>query len=439
MMQEPAHLNLAHSQALAERARRVIPGVTQTASKRPEAFAPGVFPDFVVSGRGSHVWDVDGNEYVDFVMACGPVTLGYCYPAVDDAIREQLIRGIIFSRPTALEGEVAERLAQMVPCAEMTRFFKGGVEANSAAVRLARAFTGREKVASCGYRGWHDQWAVTHSPRGIPSILDTVVREFRYNDLDSLRALLEEEPGQYAAVILDAVSGEAPKAGFLRGVRELATRYGALLIFDEIVTGFRLAPGGAQEYYGVTPDLAVFAKGIANGMPLSAVCGRSDVMAMATQVFMTLTYGDEQLSLAAAKAALDIIREHDVCGHIGRMGARLTTGVRAGLMGTGVPFDCTGEPAMPAFIGTKRFADQILDEAEQSRAWHFLLAGLAQRGILWRKHSLLLPSYSHTESDIDRAIAACNEVFAELASTLASGELAEVTSLTDLPLGFRRL
>ena len=278
MISPKDQLSLTRSAELEARARRIIPGVTQTASKRPEAFAPGAFPDFIERGRGSHVWDVDGNEYIDFVMACGPVTLGYCYPAVDQAIQEQLGRGIIFSRPTALEGEVAEALADIVPCAEMTRFFKGGAEANSGALRLARAYTGRSKVASCGYRGWHDQWAVAHTPRGIPAELAGLILEFRYNDLDSLQRLLEANPGQVAAVIFDAVSGDLPEAGFLAGVQALAQRHGALLIFDEIVTGFRLAPGGAQEYYGVTPDLAVFAKGIANGMPLSAVCGRRDIM-----------------------------------------------------------------------------------------------------------------------------------------------------------------
>ncbi len=432
-------LKLDNSRALAEAAARRIPGVTQTASKRPEAFAPGAFPDFVERGRGSHVWDVDGNEYVDFVMACGPVTLGYCYPAVDEAIRAQLERGIIFSRPSSLEGEVAERLAALVPCAEMTRFFKGGAEANSAALRLARAFTGRQMVLSCGYRGWHDQWAVAHTPAGIPPELRGLIGEFRYNDLGSLAQLLDVHKGEVAAVILDAVSGEAPAPGFLQGVAGLARAAGALLIFDEIVTGFRLAPGGAQAHYRVTPDLAVFAKGIANGMPLSAVCGRRDVMMTANDVFMTLTYGDEQLSLAAARAALKEIAEKDVCGQIRRMGERLVAGVGAAIDATSVPFACRGEPAMPAFVATGVVRGREIGPEEQNRGWYYLLAGLARRGILWRKHSLLLPSYSHTNEDVDVAVAAGREVFEELAGLLAAGSLQEVVPLADVPLGFRRL
>ena len=433
------NLALDRSLALGQRAARFIPGITQTASKRPEAFAPGAFPDFIERGQGSRVWDVDGNEYIDFVMACGPVTLGYCYPAVDQAIAEQLRRGIIFSRPTALEGEVAERLAEMVPCAEMTRFFKGGAEANSAALRLARAYTGRRKVASCGYRGWHDQWAVAHTPAGIPRELADLILEFRYNNLASLAAVLDANPGQVAAVILDAVSGEKPGAGILAGVQDLAHRHGALVIFDEIVTGFRLAPGGAQEYYGVKPDLAVFAKGIANGMPLSAVCGRRDVLSKATDVFMTLTYGDEQLSLAAARAALAEIRDHDVCGHLRRIGEQLVAEVQAAIDETGVPFACRGEPAMPAFVATGVFKGRTLDGEEQGRAWYYLLAELARLGILWRKHSLLLPSYSHTTGDVALAATACRQVFAALAHLLDTGTLHDAVPAIKLPVGFRRL
>ena len=431
-------LPLTRSAELEARARRVIPGVTQTASKRPEAFAPGHFPGYIERGQGAHVWDVDGNEYIDFVMACGPVTLGYCYPAVDQAIAEQLRRGIIFTRPTALEVEVAELLTQMVPCAEMVRFFKGGVEANSAALRLARAFTGRESVVSCGYRGWHDQWAVAHTPRGIPRALTPLISEFQYNDLDSLEQALAGLQGQVAAVIIDPVSGRVPLPGFLEGVRDAAHRHGALLIFDEIVTGFRLANGGAEEYYGITPDLAVFAKGIANGMPLAAVTGRRDVMEVAREVFITLTYGDEALSLAAAKAALNVYLRHDVPGHLWRVGQALVDGVSAALAATGAPFAFGGVAPMPAFLGTGQFRGRPLAAAEQQRAWLYLLAELARRGILWRRQSALVLSYSHTNEDIAHAVAACHEVLPDLADRLAAGTLDQAVDFTPPP-GFNRL
>jgi glutamate-1-semialdehyde 2,1-aminomutase len=439
MSADKSKLKFNKSLALTTHAAQFIPGTTQTASKRPEAFALGAFPDFVDRAQGARVWDVDGNEYIDFVMACGPVTLGYCYPEIDRAIQGQLAKGIIFSRPSALEAQVAEMLAEIVPCAEMTRFFKGGAETNSAALRIARAYTGREKVASCGYRGWHDQWAVAHTPKGIPQCLTGLIAEFKYNDLVSLETLLENNPRQFAAVIIDPVSAEAPQEDFLRGIKEITHKHGALLIFDEIVTGFRLAPGGAQEYFGVVPDLAVFAKGIANGMPLAALTGRRDVMQTATRVFMTLTYGDEQLSLAAARATLNILRERDVCGHIWRVGRRLVEGVRQIIEETQTPFAFRGVEAMPAFVATNQFAGKSLSDEEQNRAWYYLLSELAQRGILWRKHSLILPSYSHTDNDIDRAVEAMEQVLSNLRDLLAAGQLREAIPATDLPVGFKRL
>lgn len=432
-------LKLDRSRELESRGRKFIPGTTQTISKRPAAFAPGYFPEFVDFAKGSHVWDVDGNEYIDYVMACGPVTLGYCYPAVDQAIQQQLTRGIIFTRLTSLEGEVAEILSEVVPCAEMTRFFKGGVEANSAALRLARAFTNRERVVSCGYRGWHDQWAVAHTPRGIPHCLGDLIHEFKYNDLTTLESALSANPDQVAAVIIDPVSGERPEEGFLAGVKELAHKHGALLIFDEIVTGFRLAVGGAQAYYNVIPDIAVFAKGIANGMPLSAVTGRREVMNMATEVFITLTYGDEALSLAAARATLKVLREENVSGHIWGQGKALVDGVSEAIADTGVPFAFTGIQAMPAFVATHMFRNNPLDEETQQKAWVYLLGELARRGIIWRKHSLILPCYSHSHEDIAYTAAACREVFTHLSHKLEAGTLQDDLRLAELPVGFKRV
>jgi glutamate-1-semialdehyde 2,1-aminomutase len=426
------------SNALEKRARAVIPGVTQTISKRPESFALGSFPTYIDHGRGSHVWDMDGNEYVDFVMACGPATLGYCHPEVDQAIMAQLQRGIIFSRLTALEIEVAELLTALVPCAEMVRFFKGGAEANSAALRIARGATGRDVVVSCGYRGWHDQFAINQNSRGVPRALASVTKEFKYNDLASLEAVLDAHPNQVAAVILDPLSGQLPAEGFLAGVKELAHKHGALLIFDEIVTGFRVATGGAQQHFGVTPDIAVFAKGIANGMPLAAVAGSRDAMRVAADLLITLTYGDESLSLAAAKAALTIYQQHDICGHLWRIGQAITDGVREAIAETGAPFGMGGLAPMPAFFCTGEFRGRALADNEQQNIWFFLMAEMAQRGVIWRRHSLLLPSYAHTDDDVDLAVAACGEVFSELVERLAAGTLEDVAPFAEAP-GFRRL
>ena len=429
-------LPLNQTEGLEARARKVIPCVTQTASKRPQAFAPGRFPTYIARGKGSHVWDVDGNEYIDCFMACGPAVLGYCYPQVDRAIAEQLERGIIFSRPTALEVEVAELLTEMIPCAEGVRFLKGGAEANSAALRMARAYTGRETVLICGYRGWHDQWAVLRDLPGIPRALASLTHGFSFNDLDSLRTALDAHPSQVAAVMIDPVARYAPEPGFLEGVKDLAHRHGAVLIFDEIVTGFRVAKGGAQQYYDVIPDLAVFAKAIANGMPLSAITGLRDILATGNAI--SLTYGDEALSLAAAKAALAVHVQHDVAGHLWHVGQALMDGIQAGIGGTGVPFELSAIAPMASFVETGSFRGSKVSVEDQQCAWAFLLAELARRGVIYRRNSSFLLSYSHTEEDIAHVVTAFRETFTDLAELLQAGSLAGKVSLTGAP-SFRRL
>jgi len=429
-------LPLSKTTELEDRAQRVIPCVTQTASKRPQSFAPGRYPTYIARGEGSHVWDVDGNEYIDCFMACGPALLGYCYPAVDRAIAEQLGRGIIFSRPTALEVEVAELLTEMIPCAEAVRFLKGGAEANSAALRMARAHTGREIVLICGYRGWHDQWAALRDLPGIPRVMSSLTVAFEYNDLDSLQAAFDAHPDQVAAVIIDPISRYAPEPGFLEGVKELTHRHGAVLVFDEIVIGFRVARGGAQAYYNVTPDLAVFAKGIANGMPLSAVAGQRDILQAGDSI--SLTYGDEALSLAAAKAALTVQIEHDVAGHIWRVGQELMDALQVSIDDTGVPFELSAIAPMAAFVDTGMFRGGAVRAEDQQRTWTYLLSELARRGVIHRRNSSFLLSYSHTDEDVAHVAGAFADVFADLAERLADGSLAEQEALTEVP-SFKRL
>lgn len=311
-------LNIHNSVELFDKAIELIPGGSQTGSKRPSVFAPGAYPIYVDRGRGSHVWDVDGNEYIDYVLALGPITLGYCYPAIDKAIRGQLERGIIFGLLHPLEVEAAEAIKSVVPTAEMARFFKTGAEAVSAAVRVARAFTGRDKVASYGYHGWHDIWACASPPPasdGVPKEFRYLVHSFSYNDFDSpssLRSLLERHPGEFACVVMEAISyWDMPKEGYLQDVRRLTEEHGALLIFDEIVTGFRLALGGAQEYFQITPDLAVIGKGVAAGMPLSAVVGKAKYMSRMADLMISITHGGETLSLAACVSAIRDVQDEE--------------------------------------------------------------------------------------------------------------------------------
>ena len=298
-----AYPAIAESQRLLERAAGLIPALTQTLAKGPTQHVQGVAPAYLRRGQGCHVWDVDGNEYIDYTMGVGPLSLGYAYPAVDAAIQRQLADGITFSLMHPLEVALAERLHAILPNAEMVRYAKTGAEATSAAVRRARAYTGRDKVLCCGYHGWHD-WYVSVLGRGagVPQAVQDLVHTFAYNDPASLRAAIDHDT---ACVILEPMTFELPRDGFLPEVQAICREHGALLIFDEMWTGFRLALGGAQQYFGVTPDLACYSKAIANGMPLAVLTGRAEVMRLLhEEVFFFSTFGGEALSLAAAMATL---------------------------------------------------------------------------------------------------------------------------------------
>lgn len=317
------------SQALLKRAEKVIPLGSQTFSKSHIQLPHGAAPLFLTRGQGARVWDVDGNEYVDLVCGLLPVVLGYCDPDVDEAILRQAQNGISFSLATELEVELAERLIEIIPCAEMVRFGKNGSDVTSAAVRLARAVTNRERIAACGYHGWQD-WYIGATTRdfGVPASVRGLTHRFPFNDAEALDKLLQEHPGQFACVILEPVGAEEPKPGYLESVREITHRHGALLIYDEIIAGFRVRLGGAQEYYGVAPDLACFGKSMGNGMPISAVVGRADLMRRFEDVFFSGTFGGEALSLAAAIAVIDKMSRENVIEGLWNRGRRLADEAR---------------------------------------------------------------------------------------------------------------
>jgi len=293
------------SNELYERALKTIPLASQTFSKSAMNFPRGASPLFLERGQGAYVWDYDGNKYVDYVLGLMPIILGYCDPDVDEAIRNQLNNGIIFSLPSDLEVQLSEKLIELIPCAEMVRFGKNGSDATSAAIRLARAHTGRDRIAVCGYHGWHD-WYIGTTVRnlGVPKSVQDLSSKFIFNDLDSLESLLKTKPTSFAAVILEPTGVCEPEDGFLEGVRELCDQYGVVLVFDEIVSGFRVDMGGAQKKYGVIPDLATFGKAMANGMPISAIVGKREIMKLMDDIFFSGTFGGETLSLAAALATI---------------------------------------------------------------------------------------------------------------------------------------
>ncbi|HOE10052.1 MAG TPA: aminotransferase class III-fold pyridoxal phosphate-dependent enzyme [bacterium] len=414
-------LQLTQSQQLLKRAETVIPCQTQCFSKGPTQFVKGVSPHYLIRGAGCRVEDVDGNSYIDYLGALGPITLGYNHPKVNEAIRRQLDDGALLSLPHPLEVEVAEKLVECIPCAEMVRFTKTGSEATSAAVRIARAYTGRDLIVQSGYHGWHDWYAVTKPlrNRGIPKALLDYIVPFPYNDADSLKSILEQNPGKVAAVMLEPSVLGPPKIGFLERCCKLARDHRALLIFDEVVTGFRIALGGAQEKFGIVPDLATFGKGMANGMPLSAVLGRAEVMKSCDDIFYSSTFGGEILSLAAGKAVIEIYRSEPVIEHLAEIGGKLIRGIRERIQQHGLAqhIEIVGFDARSMFLF---HAPRPEDNLILKSLFH---QEVVRRGILCNGYHNM--TYAHSDDDIQQTLDVYDEAFKALKDALDTGTLKE--------------
>lgn len=384
--------------ALWARALELMPRGTQTMSKCPDQYVDGVHPKFIERGEGCRLFDRQGRSYIDFTCALGPVILGYCHDNVDGAIREQLARGINFSLPSTLEVELAELINRVVPCAQRVRFAKNGTDVTLAAVRIARSATGREHIAKCGYHGWGDWHAITMRPRGVPSSLADIIHEFTFNDLNSLEDVLASN--SCAAVILEPQALTLPAPGFLQGVKELAHRHGSVLIFDEVVTGFRWALGGAQEHFGVTPDLACLGKAMGNGMPISAVVGSSSLMSELDHAFFSMTAGGECLSIAAAIATIQTLLEKDY-KHIWRLGDELSCGLRDIAVELDVSIDFAGSaPRHNLTFDSTRHKDA-------AGMKDLFYQEMVRRGILFG--NVVYVTFAHTPDDIEHTLEAARE------------------------------
>ena len=415
------------SEALLERALRTIPLGSQTFSKSRTQYPFGVSPYFIERGRGSHVWDVDGNEYVDMISGLCALTLGYCDPDVDAAVKAQLEDGIIFSLPHRLEMEVAEQLVSMVPCAEMVRFGKNGSDATAGAVRVARAFTGRDHVAVCGYHGWQDWYiGTTARNRGVPQATRDLSHTWAYNNIESLDAIYKAHPGQVAPVILEPMNVVEPAPGFLQAVKELTHKHGALLVFDETITGFRYANGGAQQLFGVTPDLATFGKGLANGYPVSAVAGRADVMQLMEEIFFSFTFGGETLSLAAALATMRKLERDPVTAALARQGQVVIDGLRQRIAALGADdfLSVSGHPAW-SFL--------LIKDTQRYPMWHlktlFMQEMLAQGILTFGTHNM---GYCHSDADIAKLFAAYDHTLPMLVQSVRDGGLEQMLKCAPL-------
>lgn len=407
-------LNLKKSEAMWEDALDLVPGGV-LGIRRPYNFVPGEYPLFLSRGEAGHVWDVDGNEYIDLLCAYGPIILGHREKEIDDAVAEQTKRGFCFNLCQPWQNQLAKRMRELIPCAEQSFFVKTGSDAASAAVRIARGYTKKTKVLRCGYHGWHDWCSEVHG--GIPEAVYKETIEFRYNDLTSLEKPLVENRGKVAAIIITPVGHplakpvEAPAGGFLEGVRKLANDHGAVLIFDEIRTGFRVHLGGAGARYGVTPDMALLGKAMANGYPIAAVCGKRHIMKVLAdaEVFISSTFFPNSLEMVAALKTIEILERERVCDKIWARGTAFLEELGKVVAASGVSARLSGIPPMPCITFD---ADPQKKYKERRRIF---FAQAIRRGLFMQPYHHSYIAYRHTEDDLKNAISIIGDSLAEVA------------------------
>jgi glutamate-1-semialdehyde-2,1-aminomutase len=391
-------LILNNSEAMYEDALKLIPGAI-LGIRRPYNFVPGEYPIFFDHAKGGKVTDVDGNEYIDMLCAYGPIIIGHQEEEIDNAVIEQMKKGFCFSLTQPIQNELAAKLIELIPSAEKCVFVKTGSDATTTATRIARAYTDRTKIMRCGYHGWHD-WCV-EVKGGVPEKLYEDVLEFEYNNLDMVEDLLKKHGDDVAAIIVTPVGHplayevEMPKPGFLEGVRELSTKYGCVLIFDEIRSGFRVSLGGAQKEFGVTPDLSVFGKAMANGYPIGTVVGKAEIMDMiAEKVFLSSTFFPNSLEQVAALKTIEILERDKILDQIKAKGLAFGEKVQKIIDESGLPITFSGAPWMP-FITFDKDPEKLY----KSRRVKFYTE-LIRRGVFLQPYHHGYIAHRHTEEDL---------------------------------------
>lgn len=411
-------LNLDKSTALAERAKKTIAGFTQTMMKRPEQFSPGAYPVYLSDGSGALVTDVDGQQYIDFICGLAANSLGHNHPVITRAIEDNLHKGLLHSLPTTIEVEAAETLVGMIPGAEMTRFFKTGADATSAAIRLSRYSTQREEIITVGYNGWHDHFMV--DTPGVPSaVVELTTRQPLFTPADEVELLekLEKNGHKYAALILSLPYNRPTTSEFLQRVKQLCQEKGCIFIVDEIVTGFRLARGGAQEFFGVEADLICLSKGIAGGMPLSAVVGKRELLNKMNDLQVSTTFGGEMLSLAVCKAVLEHYQNSEIIANTHLLGKRFKDGVNRVAKAQNSPLCVTGYDPIPCILFDK-------NPAIHTPLMNEFLAQCAKRGLLFRRDVSFI-SGAHTEAQINFSIKQIEQALIEMNTAVSAQKRTE--------------
>lgn len=408
-------MKITKSLELWGKAIELMPRGTQTMSKAPDQFVFGVHPIYLERGDGCEVQDVDGNWYVDYPCALGPIILGHNHRRTVTAVKEQLKKGITFSLMHPVEVELAEMLTRVVPCAEQVRFAKNGTDADLACVRVARSYTGKEHILKPEghYHGWGD-WHAASTTRdyGVPKALKPLVETFEYNNLESCEEKLKT--GKFAGLIMEPASLEEPKPGFLEGVRELCTKYGVVLIFDEVITGFRWALGGAQEYYGVIPDIAAMGKAVANGMPLSIVAGKKEFMKEFDSIFFSMTFGGEACSIAAAIETVKELEEGKdrIYPHIWKQGGRLRKAFNKKAKALGLKAEMFG-------LGPRH--NVRFDTDDPTGCKDLFHQEMVKRGVLMGTQ--IYVTWAHKPRHISKTIEAMNESLEVVAKAMTEGDI----------------
>ena len=436
---------MGKGQELYKRAKEIIPGGTQLLSKRPEMWLPEQWPSYYSRAKGCEVWDLDGNHYYDMsIMGVGANVLGYAFDEVDQAAKKAIDRGSMCTLNAPEEVELAEALLDLHPWADMVRYAKAGGEAMAMAARIARAYTGKDIVLVCGYHGWHDWYlsanltkgdplADVHlkglAPAGVPKGLAGTNLIFHYNQEEEFEALVKENRGKIAAVIMEPIRNDYPNPGYLEKIREITEAEGIVLIFDEITAGFRLCPGGSHLKLGVNPDIAVFAKAMTNGYPVSAIVGKRDVMEAAQETFISSTFWTERIALAAALESIRCYQKYKVDEGQSRVGGRVKEGWLRAAERQGIKIHVSG--ILPLIHFEFLYENPLIYKT-------FFTQQMLKKGYL--AATGLYVSLAHTESIIEEYLAACENVFEEIGKICLEGK--EIMEYLDGPVchaGFERL
>ncbi len=438
-------MNLQKSLAMQERAKRIIPGMTQLLSKRPDMFSQGIWPGYFSKAAGARVWDLDGNEYIDMsISGIGANILGYADPEVDDAVKTAIANGTSCSLNCPEEIELAELLCELHPWAEMVRYARTGGEAMAIAVRIARAHTGKDKIAFCGYHGWHDWYLAANlrdnqalgdhllpglSPAGVPRSLVDSAFPFRYNHVEELEEIVLKHGKDIACITIEPIRNQYPEPGFLEGVRTVADDLGAVLVMDEVSSGFRLTTGGAHLLLSeVRPDIAVFSKALGNGYPIAAVIGKGSVMEAAQSTFISSTNWTERIGPTAALATIQKHRREHVADHLQELGRQIQQGWAHLAAKHSLTVNISGIAPLSHFSFSSESAGAMKA---------FFIQAMLEKGFL--ASNLYYAMHAHTKEYVQAYLDAADETFAELSGVMDRNEIMQ--ELQGLPArsGFRRL